>query len=256
MNNDIINLPDLELLTEEETRLYIKNAQEGDRKALNKIIEHNLKLVLKMTYRFKNTKYNLQDLFQVGVIGLIKAVKGFDLDRNIKFSTYAVSRILGEIKLHMRDEGIIKVSRNLKKIARIVRKKEEEFKQKYNREATLNEIAKETDFKKQEIMQALEANKYPVSIYDAVHEEEGQQLYLIDNLEDEKSREDIENINRITLYNLIKELKDRERKIIFLRYFKGKTQEEIGEEIGISQVQVSRLEKKILKLLRKKFKTR
>jgi len=256
LDNNIIDLPGVKLLKEEETKNYIEKAQQGNSKALNKLIKHNIRLVLKMTYRFKNSKYDLQDLFQIGVIGLMKAVNGFDLERKVKFSTYAVSRILGEIKLHMRDEGIIKVSRNLKKIVRIVRKKEEEYRKKHNKEPTINEIIAETDFTKQEIITAIEANKYPASIYQTIYEEDGNELCLLDSMEDEKARDNIENLDRITLYNLIKGLDKRERKIIYLRYFKDKTQAEIGKEIGVSQVQVSRLEKKILTELRLRLNTR
>ncbi len=255
MDNNIIDLPGVNLLKEKETKNYIKKAQHGNSKALNKLIKHNLRLVLKMTYRFKNSKYDLQDLFQIGVIGLIKAVKGFDLERNVKFSTYAVSRILGEIKLFMRDEGIIKVSRNLKKIGRIVRKREEEYKKKYGRAPTINEISEITGFTKQKIIRAMEANKYPTSINKEIYEKEGQKLYLVDSIEDEEARDKIENLDRVTLYNLIQNLEKRERKIIYLRYFEDKTQAEIGKEIGVSQVQVSRLIKKILAELRKKINT-
>ncbi len=253
MDYSIIDLPGVRLLTEEETRTYIEKAQEGDKKALDKVVEHNLKLVLKVTYRYKNLDYNLQDLFQIGVVGLIKAVKGFDLKRDVKFSTYAFSRILGEIRLHIRDDGIINISRNLKKIARIVRKKEEELRNKLKRQPTLNELVEETDYSKEEIIKALEANKKPTSIYQPTHKDEGKELYLIDNLEDEQEKNNISEEDRLTLMDIIKELDPRSRKLIFLRYFEDKTQQEIGEELGVSQVQISRLEKKILKKIKRKM---
>lgn len=251
MNYSMIDLPEVELLSEDKTREYIKKAQLGDKKYLDKIVEHNLKLVLKVTYRFKNSGYDLQDLFQIGVIGLIKAVKGFDLNRGVKFSTYAVSRIIGEIRLHLRDDGIIKVSRSLKKIAREVRKKEEELKNNLNRSPTINELASELDYTKEEIIQAIEANKNPTSIYQTIHEDDGSSLHLIDSLEEETSNRGFSNIDRIALVEVLKKLDERSRKIIFLRYFEDKTQQEVADLIGVSQVQVSRLERKILNQLKR-----
>ena len=251
MSHDIIDLPDVELLNREETRKLIKKAQEGDSQALDKLVKHNLRLVLKVTYRFKNYNYDLQDLFQIGTIGFIKAVKNFDLSRNIRLSTYAVSRILGEIRLHVRDDGMIKVSRTLKKIARDVRKKEEEMEKKLNREPTISELVEETGYEKEKIIQALEANKGPTSIYQTIHQEDGSKLYLIDRLKEESEEEGIEDADRVTLVEKIKDLDERSRKIIFYRYFEDMTQQEIADRIGVSQVQVSRLEKKILNKLKK-----
>ncbi|MFW6389962.1 MAG: sigma-70 family RNA polymerase sigma factor, partial [Halanaerobiales bacterium] len=191
MNYSMIDLPEVDLLTGEETNYYIKKAQKGDKDALEKVVEHNLKLVLKVTYRFKNTSYDLQDLFQIGVIGLIKAVKGFDLSRGFKFSTYAVSKIIGEIRLHLRDDGIIKVSRSLKKIARVVRKKEEELKNKLNRSPSISEIVEETDYSREEIIRAVEANKSHTSIYKKMtNNDDGNDLYLIDRLKEQQSNDE------------------------------------------------------------------
>lgn len=252
MNYNVINLPDLDLLSDEETKHYIKLAQEGNEKSLEKVVEHNLRLVLKVAYRFKSSGYELQDLFQIGVIGLIKAVKGYDINRGFKFSTYAVSKIIGEIRLYLRDDGIIKVSRSMKKVARVVREKEEELKKKLNRSPSINELATATEVPKEEIVRALEANRSPSSIYQTINNDSdsSKELYLIDSLGPEQSEADFTSFDRLELVELIRNLDPRDRKIIFMRYFEDKTQQEIAEEIGVSQVQVSRLEKRILQELR------
>lgn len=246
MTYSMINLPELELLSQEETLSLIKMAQEGDKDALDKVVKHNLKLVLKATYRFKNTGYDLQDLFQTGVIGLIKAVSGFDADKGFRFSTYAVSKIIGEIRLHLRDDGPIKVSRSIKKIARDVRSREEELKKELNRSPTIGELAEDTGYTREEIVQAFEAGKNPTSIYQPINREEDNELYLVDSIEDDSDKK----YDKLELIEVIKNLDDRSRKIIYLRYFEDKTQQEIADYLGISQVQVSRLEKKILIQLR------
>ncbi|MFW5981881.1 MAG: SigB/SigF/SigG family RNA polymerase sigma factor [Halanaerobiaceae bacterium] len=250
MNYSMINLPDLELLDECKTTDYIKKAQSGDQRALTRVVEHNLKLVLKVTYRFKNTGYDLQDLFQIGVIGLIKAVNGFDIDRGFKFSTYAVSKIIGEIRLYLRDDGMIKVSRSLKKTANIIRKKEEELKKNLNRSPSIGELSAATEIPREDIIKALEANKSPTSIYQTINNDSEKEMYLLDNLEDEQAEEDISNFDKLELVEILRHLDSRSKKIIYMRYFEDKTQREIAEEIGVSQVQISRLEKKILKELR------
>lgn len=250
MDYDIIDLPRVKLLNEDETRKYIKKAQKGDEEALEKLVKHNLRLVLKVTYRFKNSEYNLQDLFQIGVIGLIKAIKDFDLERKVKLSTYAVTKILGQIKLHIRDDGIIKVSRSLKKIAHIVARTREELEYKLGREPSISEIEEETGINREKIVQALEANRTPSSIYQTVYDNEGSKLHLIDRIREKRIEDKLENIDRIVLLERIRSLDKRSRKIIYYRYFQDMTQQEIAEKIGVSQVQVSRLEKKILKKLK------
>lgn len=252
MDYNIINLPDLELLSEEETRYYIELAQQDDEKALEKLVEHNLRLVLKLTYRFKNSGYELQDLFQIGVIGLIKAVKAYDLEKGFKFSTYAVSRIIGEIRLYLRDDGIIKVSRSLKKLARQIREKEEELKKDLNRSPTISELSAALEVPKEEIISALEANRSPASIYQTITNDSGDsELYLLDSIGTEEGEAELSTFERLELVELIRNLEPRDKKIIFMRYFEDKTQQEVAEEIGVSQVQISRLEKKILEEIRK-----
>ncbi|MFW6238768.1 MAG: SigB/SigF/SigG family RNA polymerase sigma factor, partial [Halanaerobiales bacterium] len=244
MGEKIIDVPDVPLLEEEETRDCIKKAQNGDREALDKLVKHNLRLVLKITYRFKNTDYELRDLFQIGVIGLIKAVKGFDLNRGVKFSTYAVSRILGEIRLHLRDDEMIKVTRSLKKRARDIKKKREEMAQKLNREPVVGELAAEMDCSREEIVRALEADKEPRSIFQTIYDDGGKKLTLLDSLGDDKAdNKEFSAINKLALKEELNKLNEREKLIVYLRYFEDKTQQEIGDIIGVSQVQVSRLEK-------------
>ena len=253
MNYSIIDLPEVDLLNETETRKYIKAAQNGDEKAVNKLVKHNLKLVLKVTYRFKNRDYELQDLFQTGVIGLIKAINGFDLDRNVKFSTYAFAKITGEIRLHLRDDEMINVSRSLKKTANTIRQIKEEMKKKLNREPTIRELEQETEIPRDKIVRAIESDKSHTSIYQPTYEDGGNELYLIDSIEDKDEENEFSKIDKLALVDLLKDLDPRSRKIIYLRYFEDKTQSEIGEEIGVSQVQISRLEKKILKKLKNKM---
>ena len=245
MKYNMINLPELKLLSPEETNYLIRQAQQGDKDALDKVVRHNLRLVLKATYRFKNTGYDLQDLFQTGVIGLIKAVNGFEEEKGFRFSTYAVSRIIGEIRLHLRDDGMIKVSRGLKKVARDVKRKEEELAKKLNRSPTIGEIARETGYSREEIIQALEASKTPTSLYKTSGQDDSE-LSLLDNLAESSEV----SFDRLELIELIKSLDKRSRVLIYLRYFEDKTQQEIAEKLGISQVQVSRLEKSILSKLR------
>ena len=249
----IMDIPDLPLLEEKDTRKLISKAHQGDEKARDKLVKHNLKLVLKIAHRFQNKQYSLQDLFQIGVIGLIKAINGFDLQRNVRFSTYAFSRITGEIRLHLRDDGPIKVSRKIKKIGRILRKKREELKQLKNREPTISELIEDTGYSREEIVQAFEAGRNPASIYKPFCEKEGEQLLLIDHLEINQQQQEISETDKLNLMEVINELDERDRKLIYYRYFEDKTQQETGEEIGVSQVQVSRLEKKILARLKKKL---
>jgi RNA polymerase sporulation-specific sigma factor len=247
-----MDIPNVKLLSQEETFFQIKLAQNGDQEALDMLVEHNLKLVLKVTYRFKNTGYDLQDLFQIGVIGLIKAVKAFDLERNLRFSTYAVSRIIGEIRLHLRDDGLIKISRSLKKIAHEVKQKEEEIKKNSNHVPGIKELAAETGYTSSEIIQALEANKSPTSIYQNINQNEGNELFLLDSLK-ERETSDFSKFDKFELIEVLKQLDQRSRQLIYLRYFEDKTQQEIAGYLGITQVQVSRLEKKIIKELRELF---
>lgn len=227
----------------------IKQSQSGDMSARNLIVEENIGLVWSIVKRFGGRGYEMDDLFQIGSIGLIKAIDKFDLSYNVKFSTYAVPMIMGEIKRFIRDDGMIKVSRSLKEIASKILRQKEVLTTKMGREPTLSELCDSTEYNKEEIIMALEANSEVESLYTTIHQSDGNPIYLIDKLNVNSEAEE-NMIDQITIKNFINNLEPKEQKIITLRYYKDKTQSEIAREIGISQVQVSRIEKKILTRMR------
>lgn len=233
----------------------LRLAQEGDKEARDRLVQDNIGLVWSIVKRFGNRGYELEDLFQIGCIGLIKAVDKFDNSFDVRFSTYAVPLIMGEIKRFMRDDGMVKISRTVKengwKISRAIQK----LSQKFGREPTMEEIAEETMMEKEDIVLALEANGEVESIYKSVYQNDGSEVYLIDQISDSESEGgSVETmINNMVLEQMISELSEIERNIIIMRYFQERTQTEIAKKLGISQVQVSRLEKKILINLRKKI---
>lgn len=230
-------------------------ARQGDKNARDKMVQDNIGLVWSIVRRFGNRGYDLEDLFQIGCIGLIKAVDKFNSDFDVRFSTYAVPLIMGEIKRFMRDDGMVKISRSVKengwKISRAIQK----LNQQYGREPTIEEIALETMLEKEDIVLALEANGEVESIYKSVYQNDGSEVYLIDQISNANTENgNVENmINHMVLEQVIEELDDMERSIIIMRYFQERTQTEIAKTLGISQVQVSRLEKKILINLRRKI---
>lgn len=234
-------------LKDEETKALIKKAQNGDKWARDQLVEHNLRLVWSVVQRFLNRGYEADDLFQIGCIGLLKAVDKFDLSYDVRFSTYAVPMIIGEIRRFIRDDGAIKVSRSLKELHHKIRQAKESLTKMLHRNPTIQEIATELNISKEDIVLAEEAGKTPTSIHETVFENDGDPIYLLDQLT-EKS----ESIwfDKLALHQILESLKERERLIVYLRYFKDQTQTEIAERLGISQVQVSRLEKKILKQLK------
>ncbi|AOY76762.1 RNA polymerase sporulation sigma factor SigF [Clostridium formicaceticum] len=243
-----------EILEHEETMELIKKAQKGDMQAQEILVSHNLGLVRSMINRFANRGYEREDLFQLGCIGLIKAIKKFDASYDVKFSTYAVPMIVGEIKRFLRDDGIIKVSRNLKQTASKVKMVKEKLFKEFGREATLQEIADELNIEKEDIVLALDSNAHPEYLYDVIHHDDGAPIYLIDKITKDESLNDTEVIDRLLLQDTLAKLEPRERQIILLRYFKDKTQTEIAETLGISQVQVSRIEKKVLQSMKELMK--
>jgi len=241
-----------ELLTHSETIELIKKAQKGDKEAKNKLVMSNIGLVKSVLKGFANRGYDVDDLFQIGSIGLLKAIDKFDTSYNVKFSTYAVPMIIGEIKRFLRDDGIIKVSRSLKQTANKVKYTKEALSKKLGREPTINELSKELDINKEEIVMAMESSFHPEYLYDVVHQDDGNPVLLIDKVGmDEDKEGDI--IDRIVLKELLSELKERDRQVIVLRYFMDKTQMEVANLLGISQVQVSRIEKKIIEEMKKKL---
>ena len=244
-----VNTSKLPVLTnKEKEELFIK-IKAGDKKAREEFINGNLKLVLSVVRKFNNRGENVDDLFQVGCIGLIKALDNFDLSQNVLFSTYAVPMIIGEIRRHLRDNNSIRVSRSLRDIAYKALQAKEALITKNNREPTIEEVAKEIGIPKEEIANALDAIQDPVSLYEPIYNDGADSLFLMDQIGDKKNVD--ENwIEDIAIGEGIKKLNDREQLIIRKRFFDGKTQMEVADEIGISQAQVSRLEKSALLQMR------
>lgn len=239
-----------DLLGHEETMEYIKRAQAGDEEAQSIIVNHNLGLVRSVLKRFTNRGYDTEDLFQLGCIGLLKAIQKFDTTYEVRFSTYAVPMIIGEIKRFLRDDGIIKVSRSLKQTATKVKMAKERLTKIYGREPTIEEISKDIKVEKEDIVLALDSNHHPDYLYDVIHQNDGSPIHLIDKISNSHSQ-DLEVLDKITLKQVLGELKPRDRQIIIMRYFKDKTQTQIAELLGISQVQVSRIEKRVLQNMKK-----
>lgn len=244
-----VNTAKLPLLTEEEKNQLFDKIEQGDTKARETFIKGNLRLVLSVIGRFANSNENPDDLFQVGCIGLIKAIDNFDRSLNVKFSTYAVPMIIGECRRFLRDNNSIRVSRSLRDIAYKALYTREALRRKLDREPTIEDISAEIEISKEDISMALDAISTPVSLYEPVYQEGGDTLYILDQISDKKNREDnwVENIS---LKEAMKKLNEREYNILRLRFFEGKTQTEVADEIAISQAQVSRLEKNAIKALR------
>ena len=241
-----VNTSKLPLLKNEEKEDLFRRIQSGDKEARELYIKGNLRLVLSIIQRFSGSNENVDDLFQIGCIGLMKAIDHFDLSQNVRFSTYAVPMIIGEIKRYLRDNNAIRVSRSLRDIAYKAIYTKEELIKKENREPTVAEIAEILGVDSEEVIFALDAIQHPVSLYEPVYSEGGDTLYIMDQISDKKNKEETW-VEEISLKAAMNRLSDRENHIIKLRYFEGKTQMEVAEEIQISQAQVSRLEKAALK---------
>lgn len=248
-----VNTSKLPILKAEEKEELFRRIREGDEKARELYIKGNLRLVLSVIKRFGNSTENADDLFQIGCIGLIKAIDNFDTSLNVKFSTYAVPMIIGEIRRYLRDNNSIRVSRSLRDIAYKAIYAKENYIRTNLREPTVTEIAQEIGIEKEMIVYALDAIQNPVSLFEPVYTEGGDTLYVMDQISDKKNREEhwIENLS---LRDAMDRLGPRERMIIELRFYEGKTQMEVAEEIGISQAQVSRLEKNALKTMKNYLK--
>lgn len=248
-----VNTADIKVLTSKETdELFIK-MQQGDPFARDELINGNLKLVLSIIKKFNHRSENLDDLFQVGCIGLVKAIDNFDLSHGVKLSTYAVPMILGEVKRYLRDNGSLRVSRSLKDLAYHVLKTKEEMTKKLGREVIMEEISQELGIPIYDVVTALEAMKNPVSIYEPIYNDGGDTIYLCDQIEDKSSKKQDLDVN-LAVTNAIGDLDKREKYIIDQRYIIGKTQMEIASELGISQAQISRLEKNAINTLKKVLK--
>ena len=230
----------------------IKLAQNGDENAYETIIQANSGLIWSIVKRFLNRGYDAEDLYQIGSIGLLKCIKKFDTNYEVKFSTYAVPMIMGEIKRFLRDDGLIKVSRPLKEIATKAKYMRDVLTKENNEEPTINELAIAIDVPLEDLVLALDADKEVESLYSTVYQNDGKSVYLIDKLELKTDNQE-KIVDFIVLKDIIEKLEPREKQIINLRYFEDKTQSQVAKIIGISQVQVSRIEKKVLIKIREKF---
>lgn len=245
-----VNTSTLKNLTADEKRELLIKTKEGDKEARQELINGNLRLVLSIIQRFQNRGENLDDLFQIGCIGLIKAVDNFDVTLDVKFSTYAVPMIIGEIRRYLRDNNAVHVSRSVRDLAYKALSAREELTNKLDREPSLEDIAKHIGTKKEEVSAALEAIVEPVSLFEPVFTDGGDSVYVMDQISDNDNTDE-SWLEDIALREAMKHLSERERNIIDLRYFRGRTQMEIASEIGISQAQVSRIEKAALERMKK-----
>lgn len=239
------------LLDNEQVLLLVKLAQNGDQEAKTKLIEENSPLIKSVIKRFKDKGVEYDDLYQIGCIGFLKAIKNFNPEYNVKFSTYVVPMVIGEIKRFMRDDGAIKVSRALKTLNLQINKYIEAFYEKEQRKPSIEELAKHFQVEEQDIIMAMDSAKMPVSIYTPI-EDDGDSACMVDRIEQQEDYND-KMVDNIALKEVVKRLDSRDRKIILLRYYYDKTQSEIAKELNISQVQVSRLENKILDNLKQKL---
>lgn len=241
-----------EKLSYEDNYELLPLAKSGDTEAMNKLIELNLPLVTSISKKFINRGYDYEDIYQIGCMGLVKAINNFDNNYNVKFSTYAVPMIIGEIKRFLRDDGIIKVSRNVKSLAKKLHFDKEALTKKLNRDPSIDELAEFSGVDKEEILFALESSASMQYLYEVIHHDDGAPVLLIDKLS-ENAEEDKDLTEKIALKEALNNLDTKSRQIILLRYFKDKTQIQVAKMLGISQVQVSRIEKKVLLEMRKQL---
>lgn len=247
-----VNTSKLKTLSDEEKKELLDKSKKGDAKAREALIDGNLRLVLSIIQRFTGRRENMDDLFQVGCIGLIKAIDNFNTELDVKFSTYAVPMIIGEVRRYLRDNNSIRISRSVRDLAYRALQVREKLTRDLSSEPSVEMIAKELGEKKEDVVEALEAIIEPVSLYEPVYNDSGDAVYIMDQLKDASSDDELW-IEDIALKEAMKKLSERERKIIDMRFYAGKTQSEIAEEIGISQAQVSRLEKGALERIRKQI---
>ncbi len=245
-----VNTSKLPVLSNEVMRQLFKAMQNGDQSAREKLINGNLRLVLSVIQRFTNRGEYVDDLFQVGCIGLMKAIDNFDLEQNVKFSTYAVPMIIGEIRRYLRDNNPIRVSRSLRDVAYKALQVRDALINKNSREPSITEIASELNIPREEIIFALDAIQEPISLFEPIYHDGGDPIFVMDQIGDEKNY-DTNWLEGIAVREALSKLTDREKLILTLRFFEGKTQMEVAEEIGISQAQVSRLEKAALSHMKK-----
>ena len=247
-----VNTAKLKTLSAEEIRNLLERTHQGDMQARQALIDGNLRLVLSIIQRFTGRRENLDDLFQVGCIGLIKAVDHFDITMDVKFSTYAVPMLIGEVRRYLRDNNTIRVSRSVRDLAYRALQMREQLTKERGSEPSVEEIAEKLGEKKESVVRAMEAIVEPISLYEPVYSDSGDSIYVMDQLSDDRNTDEAW-LEDIALREAMKRLSERERKIINLRFYRGKTQMEIAEEIGISQAQVSRLEKGALERIKKQI---
>ena len=245
-----VNTSKLPVLTNDQKKVLFERMHKGDTSAREEFINGNLRLVLSVIQRFNNRGEYVDDLFQVGCIGLIKAIDNFDVSQNVKFSTYAVPMIIGEIRRYLRDNNSIRVSRSLRDIAYKALQAKEKLTNRNSKEPTIAEIAQELQLPKEDVVFALDAIQDPISLFESVYHDGGDAIYVMDQVSDEKNNDD-NWLEGISLKEAMRKLNEREKLILNLRFFEGRTQMEVAEEIGISQAQVSRLEKTALMHMKK-----
>ncbi len=245
-----VNTSNLPVLKNEEMKKLFVKLQKGEKKAREELIQGNLRLVLSVIQRFSNRGEYVDDLFQVGCIGLIKAIDNFDLGQNVRFSTYAVPMIIGEIRRYLRDNNPVRVSRSLRDIAYKALQVRERLVAEKAREPSLQEISEQLQLPQEDVVFALDAIQEPISLFEPIYNDGGDPILVMDQISDDKTNDDIW-LEEISIKEALKKLGEREKLILSLRFFEGKTQMEVAEEIGISQAQVSRLEKAALKHMKK-----
>ncbi len=248
-----VNTSKLPVLSREEKEELLVKIKNGDEKARNEFIKGNLRLVLSVIQRFYRKSESADDLFQVGCIGLIKAIDNFDINQNVQFSTYAVPMIIGEVKRYLRDNNSIRVSRSIRDLAYKVIQFKEKYVKEHGKEPNVEEIAKELDVEKEEIAFSLDAIQDPLSLQEPVYNDGTENLYLMDQVKDSKNTDELW-AEKMTIAQAMKKLNDKEKMIVTKRFFEGRTQMEVAEEIGISQAQVSRLEKSAIGHIKKLYK--
>lgn len=245
-----VNTSKLRVLKNEETTELLRRTKEGDMEAREKLISGNLRLVLSVIQRFSGRGENADDLFQVGCIGLIKAIDHFNIEMDVRFSTYGVPMIIGEIRRYLRDNSSLRVSRSMRDTAYKVLQAKEQYVAEYQREPTIDEIAKRLELRREDVVMALDAIMDPVSLFEPIYSDGGEAICVMDQVRDTKNTDD-SWLEHIALKEAIERLGERERRILAMRFFQGKTQMEVSAEIGISQAQVSRLEKNAINQIRK-----
>ena len=248
-----VNTSRLPILSKEEKEELLVKIKKGDEEARNTFINGNLRLVLSVIQRFYRKSESADDLFQVGCVGLIKAIDNFDIDQNVQFSTYAVPMIIGEVKRYLRDNNSIRVSRSVRDLAyKVIQFKEKYIKEK-GKEPSIEKIAKELDVEKEEVAFSLDAIQDPISLQEPVYNDGSENIFIMDQVKDKKNTDE-QWVEKMTMAQAMKRLNDKEKLIVTKRFFDGRTQMEVAEEIGISQAQVSRLEKSAIEHIRKWYK--